>query len=159
MFGGVSRHYWSCSGETVLKKSKFNQDVANNRATTRLHIERQDQATRQQLQPLPQWLAKPLAVVANVVKQLIKLVQKPIQLVQNLVKALVKPVIHFANGVKVAVKNAKEAVANILTFFFGHKKEKTKEKEERNRHDIHLENKFGEEKVEAAEGSLMGGGK
>ena len=159
MFGGVSRQYWYCSGESTLKKSKFNEDVANNRASTRLYVERQDQATRQQLQPLPQWLAKPLNVLANVVRQVVKLLQKPIQLIQNFVKAMVKPMMQFANGVKTAVKAAKTAVANVLTFFFGHKKDKTKEKEERNRHDIHLKNKFGEEKVEAAEGSLMGGGK
>ncbi len=159
MFGGVSRQYWYCSGESTLKKSKFNEDVGNKRASTRLYVERQDQATRQQLQPLPQWLAKPLNMLANVVRQVVKFLQKPIQIIQNFAKAMVKPMMQFTNGVKAAVKKAKEAVANVLTFFFGHKKDKTKEKEERNRHDIHLENKFGEEKVEAAEGSLMGGGK
>lgn len=52
-----------------------------------------------------------------------------------------------------------KAVSQVITFFFGHKKDKTEEKERRERDDFARTGLFGEErKVEETNKSNMGGG-
>ncbi len=52
-----------------------------------------------------------------------------------------------------------KTVSQVLTFFFGHKKDKTEEKERRNRDDFAKTGLFGEErKVEESAKSDLGGG-
>ena len=75
MFDGVKPQYWSCNGETVLKKTQYNEDVANHRALQRVNTDLLAQFSNQIQRaetppPPPGFLASAVRAVSQFIQQL-----------------------------------------------------------------------------------------
>lgn len=165
MFGGVKRQYWSCGGETVLKKSQFNQDVANHRQDQRVKTDLLAQFQQSILDAgQPQKPVGFMNQVANtfkmVAQNIMRVLAQPMVLIKNIAANLAKMLSQAGNNVKNAMNTAKEAVKNVLTFFFGRKKmDKTEEDKERdNKNYFKKSDLFDDNKVNEGEKSMLGQG-
>lgn len=169
MFGGVKRQYWYCSGESVLKQSQFNEDVANQRMRDRVNTDflmqfnhqLQKDAQPQQPQGLLQNAARTVArFVRQLARPVIRFFNTLQTITRNLGRMLAKATANLAKGFQAAGKMAEQAVKNILTFFFGHKKDnaKTEEKEQREQFEFTESDLFDDNKVHEGDGPSLAGG-
>ncbi len=157
----VKRQYWSCMGETVLKKSQFDQDVANTRAMNRVLIDQMDLATMKAIQAQQQPVAQPGVprFLQPIIQRGIQLLQPLINTATNVARAIFVQIPSFiAQSAQALANRAEKAVSQILSFFFGHKKEKTEEKEQRDKNEFAMVGLFGDSKVEETAETDLGGG-
>lgn len=161
----IKRAYLYCMGESVLDKRKFSEDTALNRQQQRAswdqlsQLQQMNRIQRPNMQgdvpqpqmPMPrfmqgivQFMARPLALVQQMSQGLQRLVQLPLDAMRAAAQM---------TGAKL-----ESAVSQILTFFFGFKKDKTEEKEKREQHNFFLDSLTGERKVEESHQGNMGGG-
>lgn len=176
MFFTVKPEYWSCMGETALKKTKYNEDTAKARHQFRADQDalmlamrsgqRVEVQTAQQQTQLQQVLAAlPQPLVQNIILPAIRMVQA----VGNFMRAVFQsPVLQnfgqaMGNAMAGLGKMVQNAASQILSFFFGHKKEndKTDEKHQRDRTDAATTDLFGktmfnEDNVQGAENKFLG---
>lgn len=143
----VKRQYWSCMGETVLKKSQFDEDTAQARAANRKEADINAAMTsvRQQAPFLqPPLLQQPPGFLPTLVTQVVQVIQRPVQMILNLIQAFPQQLGQtLGQAAQNLANRAEKAISQILTFFFGHKKDKTEEKEKRDRNDAALPDLFG----------------
>lgn len=162
----VKREYWSCMGESVLKKSKFDQDVANAHTQERGHLDNlaamYTQAVQQNagqtavLQPQP----PALPFIPALIQTGVRLLMQPVRVLVNILQAMVQIVPMTAAVVGQAIARAEKVIAQIWVFFFGQRKERTEEeKDNRKQNDFLQLSLQGERKVESSEGAGLGGGK
>jgi len=176
MFLNVKAQYWSCMGETVLKKTQYNEDTAKARhqyrtdqdaliAALRGSQRAESQVAQQtQFQQLLATVLRP--VIQNIVIPVIRAFQAATAFVRNLFQAPVaQQLANAATAMAAATgKFLQQAASQILTFFFGHKKEndKTDDKKQRERNDAAATDLFGktifnDNNVEGAQGKFLGG--
>ena len=163
MFDGVKPQYWSCNGETVLKKTQYNEDVANHRALQRVNTDLLAQFGKQVQRaetppPPPGFLAGAVRAVSQFIQQLARPVMQAFTMLAAIPQAVATVFANLGQGVANAGQLAEKAVAGILTFFFGHKKDKTEEKEKRDKADFKQSDFFDDTKVKEGENASMGSG-
>ena len=167
-------------GETVLKKTKYNQDVATARHQyrrdqdalmlgARITENLKTQHTQQQQGFMQQFAARVVSpLVQNVLVPVLNLLQNTAAFLTRLAAPLAQPATMlkhvFAGLGGKAMAILQNAASQILTFFFGHKKENDKadEKHQRDRNDISMPDFFGktainQQNVEASTGKFLGG--
>lgn len=181
MFQIPQRQYWSCMGETVLKKSQYDADAANARENNRSYA---DQLSRQQTQQqlrvtLPSQTQSPFVLTSQAPPQP---PDTPAQrFIQTLAQNIVRPFVLIQTALQNAAQQVSQAISQtlqqvpgfidkamsqVLSFFFGYKKDTREEKEKRDRNDAASLGMFGESdlfgtsasKVEQKENSGMGSG-
>lgn len=165
----VKPEYWNCMGETVLKKTKFDEDSAVVRGMNRSLLDQQAQDTVRQSQlpppPPPSLPVRMIATILNTMQQVVQTV-------------VVRPAMAFAavlmslpqNAAQAAVqmaqnlgKMAERTIGQLISFFFGHKKDKTEEAEQRDKNDASLldifgDNPFSSSKISKKENAGLGSG-
>lgn len=146
----VKPEYWSCMGETVLKKTKFDQDSAIVRGLNRILLDQQaaDSMSQTRIQP-PQPPPLPIRMIAALLVPVQQLAQtvliRPAQALMNFVLLLPQTLAQTGAQLGQAMSRlADRTIGQLLSFFFGYKKDKTEETEQRDRNDASLLDIFGD---------------
>jgi hypothetical protein len=164
----INKFYLFCMGEGYLDKRRYQEEVGHEKSINRVLRDTQEATVRfetRQLSeprlsiPLPSLVNKFFQATQEVVQAFIKPFQTAFSFFRSLFQQEKpeKPVpFFFGNPFKGPI--LERVISQIFTFFFGDKKDKTEEKEKRNKEDYSQSDVFGKRVVEESNGSGFSSG-
>lgn len=163
----VYKHTQYCMGRGYLNKRTYGDAVAQDRSTNRVKrdlVESMMAAARDAQNGREELTARTLPQPRNLAQRVAVLLARPLLTLANVFQNMPRLPIPFSGFVQGAFQKAgtqlNQAVANLLSFFFGHKKDNDKVEERKQREDTEIAESdlFTKFVVEESNESSMGSG-
>lgn len=159
----VQKYIEYCMGFGYLNKKRYADDLAQQRGLERVLDARLDQLLKAAQTAVPGAQAPvavpPAAQDPTRFQRLLQLLATPFQAVYNRLPMLLPaPLLNTLGAAVTTVRtNLEQALGKILSFFYGFKKEKTEEREKRDKDDFAKTDLFSRRTVDATTGGGHGG--